>query len=270
MGETEFILKEFEQDVFSLTTPLWSRRETEGGAIMQSWLVRGKEKLMVIDSPTPQIPGFRKFIEDMFALPIVMVNTHGHVDHIGCNPQFEEVYMAQEDWSLAAGGGISRSSCQEAIRKLSYRLKEIREGDRFYLGDRILSVFSVPGHTKGSIVLWEESTGLLFSGDAIARRILYGMSDWTPLEKYLEALRQVNQLATRTIYSAHDDFPLSGEWAGKIIANIEEHLTDTSLEWISPVDGKVFTRILLGNGEADENFFDFVIPKERMYTNGTL
>ena len=40
------------------------------------------------------------------------------------------------------------------------------EGDTVDLGDRHFEVLHLPGHSPGSIGLWEESTGILFSGDA--------------------------------------------------------------------------------------------------------
>jgi glyoxylase-like metal-dependent hydrolase (beta-lactamase superfamily II) len=43
----------------------------------------------------------------------------------------------------------------------------VGEGDEVDLGDRCFEVIHLPGHSPGSIGLWEESSGTLFSGDAI-------------------------------------------------------------------------------------------------------
>ena len=43
----------------------------------------------------------------------------------------------------------------------------VDEGDVIDLGDRVFEVLHLPGHSPGSIGLWEESTGTLFSGDAV-------------------------------------------------------------------------------------------------------
>ena len=101
MNETEFILKEYPNHIFSLSTPLWMKREGKGGAIMQTWLVVGSKAVLAIDSPFPENPRFRTYIEERFGLPVNMLNTHGHVDHIGCNGQFEKVYLAKEDYESA-------------------------------------------------------------------------------------------------------------------------------------------------------------------------
>jgi hypothetical protein len=45
--------------------------------------------------------------------------------------------------------------------------RKVREGDRLDLGDRSFEVLHLPGHSPGSIGLWEEDSGVLFSGDAV-------------------------------------------------------------------------------------------------------
>ena len=261
MNETEFIVKEYPNQIYSLSTPLWMRRERNGGAIMQTWFVVGSQAVLAIDSPVPEIPGFRTYIEEKFGLPVIMLNTHGHVDHIGCNRQFEIVYLAREDWTLAAGGGIKRSKEKNAVEGLGYEVIDIPDGIGISLGNRELTVYHLPGHTKGCVVLYEEATATLFGGDAVARRILYGMSDWTPLEEYLEKLRKIAKLKIDFLYSMHDDFALLNDMPGRIISNIEKNLERTEQVWKSPVDERIFKRILLGKNEEDMTYFDFVIPK---------
>lgn len=197
MKNDDFYLKKYPDDIYSLSAPLWSAKPAEGSAIMQSWLVKGTKCTLVIDSPMPELSGFREYIETQMGLPAILMCTHGHVDHIGCNSQFAEVYMAKEDWSLAAGDGIVRSTEPDAYRNLSYRLIDVEETECIDLGGRSVIVYHVPGHTAGSIVLYEKETGILFSGDTIAWRILYGMSDWTPLEVYMDALRRISRLDIR-------------------------------------------------------------------------
>ena len=261
MNETEFILKEYPNHIFSLSTPLWMKREGKGGAIMQTWLVVGSKAVLAMDSPFPEIPGFRTYIEEKFGLPVIMLNTHGHVDHIGCNRQFEKVYLAKEDWTLVAGGGIQRSEDEHTWECLSYEVVDIPDGFQISLGNRELTVYHLPGHTKGCVVLYEEATATMFGGDAVARRILYVMSDWTPLEEYLEKLREIAKLKIDFLYSMHDDFALLNDMPDRIISNIEKNLEHTELIWESPVDDRRFKRILLGENEEDMTYFDFVIPK---------
>ncbi len=43
----------------------------------------------------------------------------------------------------------------------------VSDGEVLDLGDRLFSVLHVPGHTAGSIALWEQATGVLFTGDTV-------------------------------------------------------------------------------------------------------
>ncbi|OUP82937.1 hypothetical protein B5F07_12255 [Lachnoclostridium sp. An169] len=263
MNKDKFMVKEFPEEVFSVSAPVWMTRGKKGGAIMQTWAVCGSRCVLAVDSPAPEIPGLREYIEDIFQKPAIMINTHGHIDHIGCNRQFSEVYMSRKDWNLAAGGGIFRSGKTDTAGGLPYKLNDMPEGKRFSLGDRSFTAVSVPGHTAGSMVLYEQETGILFGGDAIARRILYGLSDWTPLEQYKSGLRKIAGLHITKVCSAHDDFPLPGNMAERILENIDKYLPYTEKVWTSPVDGRIFKQIVTEAGEESIDYFSFVIPADR-------
>ncbi|MEU1587845.1 MBL fold metallo-hydrolase [Micromonospora sp. NPDC005710] len=59
--------------------------------------------------------------------------------------------------------GYDPAACRVAPVTL-HRLLDY--GDRIDLGGRVLTVLHLPGHTPGSIALFEEHTGTLYSGDA--------------------------------------------------------------------------------------------------------
>lgn len=259
-----FFVKEYSNEIYSISSEIWCERKNPGEAIMQTWVIKGGNAVMAIDSPVPELNGFKEFIKNTFQLPIVMVNSHGHIDHIGCNNQFAEVWIAKADWSLLYGDGISRCKLNKPERKLNYRLLDFQEGHVFDLGDRKLIAYHVPGHTLGSMVLYDINSKSLFSGDAVARRILYGLSDWTPLDMYLSALKRLSELDIENIYSMHDSFSLPKDMPERIIRNIEQHLGKSNCKWVSPTDGKEYRRILIGENESDIDYFDFVIPIEKM------
>ncbi len=83
-------------------------------------------------------------------------------------------------------------------------LHPLQDGDVLRLGGRDLRVVHVPGHTPGSIVLFDEKTATLLTGDAVARRMLLGVSapvDMGDLARRLEGLKA---LPFEVMYSAHD------------------------------------------------------------------
>ena len=260
---SKFCIKKYPYEIYSVSSDQWLKQSTPGGAIMQTWVIRGKDRIMAIDSPVPAIEGYHDFLEKSFKLPIMMVNSHGHVDHVGCNEQFDEVWLSKEDWSLIAGGGIVRTDISEAHKMLNYKLHDIQQGYVFELGERNVTAYHVPGHTRGSVVFYDRNSKGLFSGDAVARRVLYGLSDWTPLKDYLSALVNLKDMEIEGIYSTHDSYILKKDMPERIAYNIQTYLKNTKLEWVSPTDGRVFKRILIGVDESDEDFFDFVIPEDK-------
>lgn len=255
-----FYKKEAGDGIYSVTHPQWAKTSTPGGAIMQTWVIVGEEKVMAIDSPIPEIAGFRSYLEQEFEKPVLMVLSHGHIDHIGCIGQFEQVYLSKRDWPLLLGGGVKPAENLNGLQSLLFRLEDLQDHMRISLGNREILCIPIPGHTPGSMVFYDEKSRSMFTGDSVARRVLYGLSGYTPLEQYLNALRRLKQYPVDRMYSMHDDFALPGDFPERIISRIKENLCRTTLNWQPPGDKRRFRRILLGENEADPEFFDFVIP----------
>ena len=101
--------------------------------------------------------------------------THGHFDHIlGCNRFYEEfganIYVSKEDIEQVEYapqmtmmlGGIK-------IPKITSVKNEVKEGDRFKIGDIELTAISTPGHTQGGMCYYTNENRL-FSGDTLFKR----------------------------------------------------------------------------------------------------
>ena len=80
-------------------------------------LVVGKEKALVFDtgSGTDDIHGL---VRKMTGLPLVVINSHGHFDHIGGNSQFDTVYMHQDDFVILESYTAEMLGQCEAVLKL--------------------------------------------------------------------------------------------------------------------------------------------------------
>lgn len=126
----------------------WQLIDERGGVM---YLVTGKERALLIDTGfgVGDLVGALKALTH---LPIVVVNTHAHADHIQGNGQFDEVRIHELDVPL--------------IQHTETTLIPIRGGHLFQLGDRTVEVIAVPGHTPGSICLLDRITQTLFTGDS--------------------------------------------------------------------------------------------------------
>jgi glyoxylase-like metal-dependent hydrolase (beta-lactamase superfamily II) len=129
------------------------------------YLVTGSQRALLIDTGmgSGDLRGYvGSFTGD---LPLDVFITHGHPDHTAQIGQFQphcDVYMHPDDLPMV------RSLAERLHLDLDLeRIKDVREGFVFNLGDRKLTVYHVPGHSKGCLVLLDEGNGILFSGDAL-------------------------------------------------------------------------------------------------------
>jgi hydroxyacylglutathione hydrolase len=126
-------------------------RLDRAGAV-NMYLVVGKEKALLIDTGNPGNIT-REEIKALTPLPLLVVNTHAHPDHSGCNNAFGKVYIHEADLEAAKRYGDKAE------------LVPIKDGHVFDLGGKKLEVVAVPGHTAGSICLVDSQDKLLFGGD---------------------------------------------------------------------------------------------------------
>ncbi len=141
------------------------------------YLVEGGEKALLIDTGYPgDITS--EYVRTITNKPLIVVNTHAHPDHSGCNESFGEVYVHQAD--IEAAKRYS-GSCE---------LIPIKNGHIFDLGGKKLEVIETPGHTAGSICLLDASEKLLFSGDSSNVQVWMHISP-LPLETYLKSMKRL-------------------------------------------------------------------------------
>jgi glyoxylase-like metal-dependent hydrolase (beta-lactamase superfamily II) len=72
------------------------------------------------------------------------------------------------------------------------------------LGDRVFEVLHLPGHSPGSIGLWEARSGILFSGDAIYDGPLLDEIPGSDIAVYRETMRRLQGLPARIVHGGHD------------------------------------------------------------------
>jgi glyoxylase-like metal-dependent hydrolase (beta-lactamase superfamily II) len=105
---------------------------------------------------------------------LVFINTHCHFDHCGCIPKLRaEVggdYMIHEDDSRVVEEGLDEFMLAGLFGERPFRTvvsRKLKEGDVIDLGGGMLEVLHTPGHTQGSICLYEPEGRLLFTGDTV-------------------------------------------------------------------------------------------------------
>lgn len=184
------------------------------------FLIRGTTKCVLVDSG--QGSGeLRNYLSQFTGgLPIEVVFTHNHGDHIGQADQFIRdsiEHIGEPDRPGAEKLLRSRGVPDDIIEK---HLLAIHNGDRIDLGDRSLVVFDVPGHTPGSLVVFDERNGWLFSGDSYGSNsptipdALWLQWSQVPLDGYLATVKTSRanfRGKVKYMMTGHNDHPLVGE-----------------------------------------------------------
>lgn len=106
----------------------------------------------------------------------LVANSHGHVDHIFDNAPLKRATGAPlaihpDDAYRLAGDNIYGFEIEPSVAE-----QDLREGDRLRIGSLQFAVLHTPGHSEGSICLYEADRRLLLSGDVLFRRS-YGRTD---------------------------------------------------------------------------------------------
>jgi len=233
----------------------WGRKTDFGAPSGNSWLIRGSERSLLIDSALPH-EGFRAFAERVAGTPVQLVLTHAHYDHVFRLREFDEFWIHPEDEGLLKG----RYSFQPAYDGIPKTVHYVKEGDAIDLGGgRKIDVYHTPGHSDGSILLFDLHSRSLFSGDTIARRLLYGLGKWVSLDQFIQSVARFRSLDFDSIYSCHDRSALSKSYLDFMIESIFE---------LSAASGTIqllgIEFIHLSRGiEREEFFFDMVVPADR-------
>jgi glyoxylase-like metal-dependent hydrolase (beta-lactamase superfamily II) len=191
------------------------------------YLVLGKTKALLVDTGFG-IGDLQGLVASLTPLPVIVVNTHGHPDHVGGNYQFEAVHIVRADIPMLHGcfGQQSRhwilknllgdtplpKAFQEFwLTRKPQTIIPISAGHTFDLGERTIRVIEIPGHTRGCIALLDENEKLLFTGDSImAGTAWLHLQESTPLNKFLESMNRLKTWMNQFdhIIPAHDIAPL--------------------------------------------------------------
>lgn len=190
------------------------------------YLVEGDERAALLDTGSG-IGFVRPLVEQLTDKPVVVLVTHGHVDHAMGASEFspESVYMSLEDAYIytphsthafretclfemgpAADAVVPEEDFTPVMPVTAFN--DLREGDRFDLGGVSVEVYACPGHTKGSMVMLIPEERMLLLGDACNSNTFLFQDYSLTVEEYRESLLHLMSLVDGrfdTILSSHGD-----------------------------------------------------------------
>jgi len=175
---------------------------------------------------------FKKVLEDIQVS--IVVNTHGHEDHIGNNRLLSQMKNARVYSHPKAFPVLEnpRSLDLKFYQKFAWGIPEPSTAtplaDEIRSNARAFKVIETPGHSPDHVCLYEESHGWLFSGDLQIgeKTLVYQPRD--DFHLILESLKKLKPLKIQQIYCAHHD----------LIPNGQERLNE-KIEFMADVQQKV-------------------------------
>ena len=203
-------------EVYRIKRDLYAFYEPGQFEEVLSYLVLGKKNAALIDTGCG-IGNVKRLAEDITKLPIKIVNTHSHYDHVAQNYLFTDIAMFDAPNARQAskiGYGVEEMSRLLAEGMLSKPLPKdfdaenyhvppftvtqwLKNGDIIDLGDRKLEVVHTPGHSPDSICLLDRTDGLLWTGDMFYPGPIYLHLPGSDLDAF------INSYATMIALSPH-------------------------------------------------------------------
>ncbi len=196
---------------------------------VMSYLIIGIEKAMLLDTGMDIYP-INKVVDQLTKLPVFVVNTHAHADHVGGNYLYNEIYGVDNEWATSRSKGRSHQDLAIFWEKRyfinntwpdyfvgdqyvinPYTVTHyVKEGDKFNMGNRVLEVIDTPGHSPDCISLIDRQNRLLFVGDVFYDGPLYAFLPETDVAEYTRTAEKLAGIASQVdeILSHHNNIPL--------------------------------------------------------------
>lgn len=222
MGRNNYYqVTQFSDHIYRITSP--------EGVFME--LFTGNHHALLLDTGFG-FGNLKAAIQSVTSLPLIVVNTHGHLDHCNGNYQFTDspVYMNEKDWDMYRNNYLPtqrKSTLEQGRHKkidwnsdayaniLPKTLDEdyyiycdcktpfpLNDGNVFELGGITLKVIEVPGHTPGSCALLHEETKILYIGDAANSHMV--LSSNGSMEHYKKTLTKLQKLEFKHMLLSHE------------------------------------------------------------------
>ncbi len=222
-----------------------------------SFLILGDKRAVLFDTGLG-IGDIKRVVTALTLLPITVLNSHTHNDHVGDNWEFDEIYGMDTDFTRTNAKGSTADAQAELapgsvcgqlpadFDAKSYATRPfhithfLHDGDTVDLGGRVLEIISTPGHTPDEICLLDRKNGLLFSGDNFYPGPIWLYRPETDLDAYVQSITRIAALAPKIhlVLTSHNVPVADPSQLPKLLVAIEK-VRNEAVEPFAAGDGKV-------------------------------
>ena len=204
-----------------------------------SYLLLGEQRAVLIDTGLG-IADIQRVVERITCLPILVMTTHVHWDHIGGHKYFGDIAVHESEYSwLAEKFPIPLQTVRKNLMLKPCDFPEdfcidnyhvfqgtptqvIRDGEIIDLGNRKLTVVHTPGHSPGHCCFYEEERGYLYSGDLIYKGCLDAFYPTTDPILFRESVEKIKNLNIGKVLPAHHQLNISTDFIEDIAKAFQE------------------------------------------------
>jgi len=180
-----------------------------------SYLIVGSKRALLLDTGLG-MGDMRGVVRELTSIPVTVLNTHTHYDHIGDNWQFEDVLGFDNDYSRRNSAGAKHDDVKDAVvsdrfcgslpegfKPENYNIPAfkvshyVKDGDLIDLGDRQLQVIATPGHTPDALCLFDKNNRLLFSGDTFYAGPIFLYVPETSVPDYTRSVEKLASMVSQ-------------------------------------------------------------------------
>ncbi len=191
-----------EWKVAQVRSCVWRLTDVGGN---RAFLVVGDDAALLVDAGEG-LGDLRATVEGISTLPLTVVLTHHHHDHVGCAYQFPEAWISEADdgrWDqekafhlrvreqLVEKLDLSEDSCFPVLSGKRPATRHLVEGQAFDLGGVTVRAVALPGHTRGSMGFLVGQERLFLSGDAVTPVMTLFYEDSTSIDEWEGTLRKM-------------------------------------------------------------------------------
>lgn len=208
-------------DVYRIRPGVFAIYEPHQAEEVISYLIVGQKQALLFDTGMG-ISDIKKVVEGLTPLPLSVLNSHTHNDHVGDNWRFKDIYGMDTAFTRASAKGSSADAQAElapdqlcgdlpaGFDPKTYATRPfhitdwLQGGEKIDLGGRVIEVIATPGHTPDSISLWDVANGLLFTGDMYYHGPIYLYRPETDLDAYEASIKKMAALPAQLLLPAHN------------------------------------------------------------------
>lgn len=183
----------------------------EGG--VRAFLFDGTEKALLVD--TTRGGPLLDFCRTLTDKPIMLVTTHGDLDHSGADEQFSEQYLH-----------VDEVDYYKSKKPLAEHAKTLVEGDIIDTGRFCFEVVHLPGHTPGSIMLLDRTRRFALGGDTIQSGAIFMFGPGRDFPSFIKSMEKLEGYMSDIdfIYASHGELMLRPEIARDLKLGAQAYL----------------------------------------------